>query len=116
MLSTFNFQPPCLFFFSSLRAAAHYDPAYDHFPCQYQIWYRGKARNSFWYNPVFKVQTLDGKEVWRRSDYRCKRGDVPGTFYFTFMDNGRGRDNKWHRIIPFLFDIFLKSSARVEVF
>jgi hypothetical protein len=64
------------------------NPAYDHFPCQYQIWYRGKARGSFWYNPVFKVQTLAGDEVWRRSDYRCKRADTPGTFYFSFMDNG----------------------------
>ena len=72
----------------SWLAVAGQNPAYDHFPCQYQIWYRGKARGSFWYNPVFKVQTLDGKEVWRRSDYRCKRGDVPGTFYFSFMDNG----------------------------
>jgi hypothetical protein len=72
----------------SWLAVAGQNPAYDHFPCQYQIWYRGKARGSFWYNPVFKVQTLDGEEVWRRSDYRCKRGDVPGTFYFSFMDNG----------------------------
>ena len=72
----------------SWLAVAGQNPAYDHFPCQYQIWYRGKAKGSFWYNPVFKVQTLDGKEVWRRSDYRCKRGDVPGTFYFSFMDNG----------------------------
>jgi hypothetical protein len=72
----------------SWLAVAGQNPAYDHFPCQYQIWYRGKARNSFWYNPVFKVQTLEGTEVWRRSDYRCKRGDVPGTFYFSFMDNG----------------------------
>jgi hypothetical protein len=72
----------------SWLAVAGQNPAYDHFPCQYQIWYRGKAKGSFWYNPVFKVQTLDGDEVWRRSDYRCKRGDVPGTFYFSFMDNG----------------------------
>jgi len=72
----------------SWLAVAGQNPAYDHFPCQYQIWYRGKAKNSFWYNPVFKVRTLEGEEVWRRSDYRCKRGDTPGTFYFSFMDNG----------------------------
>ena len=29
--------------------------AYDQFPCQYQIFYRGKARNSMWYDPVFQV-------------------------------------------------------------
>ena len=29
--------------------------AYDQFPCQYQIFYRGKARQSMWYDPVFQV-------------------------------------------------------------
>jgi len=72
----------------SWLAVAGQNPAYDHFPCQYQIWYRGKAKGAFWYNPVFKVNTLTGEEVWRRSDYRCKRGDTPGTFFFSFMDNG----------------------------
>ena len=30
--------------------------AYDQFPCQYQIFYRGKARQSLWYDPVFQVR------------------------------------------------------------
>ncbi len=79
----------------SWLAVAGQNPAYDHFPAQYQIWYAGKARNSFWYNPVFKVNTLDGKSVWRRSDYRCKREDTPGTFTFTFMDNGVTSKEYW---------------------
>lgn len=29
--------------------------AYDQFPCQYQLYYRGRARNSLWYDPVFQV-------------------------------------------------------------
>ena len=31
--------------------------AYDQFPCQYQIFYRGKAKRSMWYDPVFQVST-----------------------------------------------------------
>ena len=33
--------------------------AYDQFPCQYQIFYRGKAKNSMWYDPVFQVCLTD---------------------------------------------------------
>nr|GEV15618.1 ubiquitin carboxyl-terminal hydrolase 26 [Tanacetum cinerariifolium] len=51
-------------------------PAYDQFPCQYQLFYWGKAKGSFWYEPVFQVKTLDGKLVWRRRKYRVKRGKV----------------------------------------
>ena len=32
--------------------------AYDQFPCQYQIFYRGKAKSSMWYDPVFQVSTI----------------------------------------------------------
>lgn len=72
----------------SWRVIAGQNPAYDQFPCQYQLFYRGKARGSFWYEPVFKVKTLDGNLVWRRRKYRVKRGSVPGTFYFSVLDNG----------------------------
>ena len=72
----------------SWRVAAGQNPAYDQFPCQYQLFYRGKARGSFWYEPVFQVRTLDGKLVWRRRRYRVRRGNVPGTFYFSVLDNG----------------------------
>ncbi len=36
---------------------------YDAFPCQHQIFYPGKAVNSMWYDPVFKVETVDGRQV-----------------------------------------------------
>ncbi|KAK4380423.1 hypothetical protein RND71_002285 [Anisodus tanguticus] len=32
----------------SWRVVAGQNPAYDQFPCQYQLFYRGKARGSFW--------------------------------------------------------------------
>ncbi|KAF9609373.1 hypothetical protein IFM89_015670 [Coptis chinensis] len=79
----------------SWRVVAGQNPAYDHFPCQYQLFYRGKARGSFWYEPVFQVSTLDGKLVWRRRRYRVKRGNIPGTFYFSVLDNGVVSNEFW---------------------
>ncbi|XP_031253160.1 uncharacterized protein LOC116111093 [Pistacia vera] len=72
----------------SWRVVAGQNPAYDQFPCQYQLFYRGKAKGSFWYEPVFQVRTLEGRLVWRRRKYRVKRDKIPGTFYFTVLDNG----------------------------
>ncbi|KAG0631809.1 hypothetical protein M758_1G280700 [Ceratodon purpureus] len=72
----------------SWRVVAGQNAAYDQFPCQYQLFYRGKAKGSMWYDPVFKVQTLDERMLWRRRHYRVKRDIVPGTFYFTVLDNG----------------------------
>ena len=39
----------------SWRVVAGQNAAYDQFPCQYQIFYRGKARGTMWYDPVFTV-------------------------------------------------------------
>ncbi|KAE8821520.1 Violaxanthin de-epoxidase, chloroplastic [Hordeum vulgare] len=72
----------------SWRVVAGQNPAYDQFPCQYQLFYRGKAKGSFWYEPIFQVRTLEGKLVWRRRKYRVKRASIPGTFYFSVLDNG----------------------------
>ncbi|PON58695.1 violaxanthin de-epoxidase-like protein [Parasponia andersonii] len=79
----------------SWRVVAGQNPAYDQFPCQYQLFYRGKAKGSFWYEPVFQVKTLEGKMVWRRRKYRVKRGKVPGTFYFSVLDNGVVSNEFW---------------------
>lgn len=61
--------------------------AYDFFPCQFQLWFHGRAK-IMWYDPIFKVQTLDGRVVWRRRHYRVRRAEEPGTFYFSVLDNG----------------------------
>ncbi|KAM6588749.1 hypothetical protein CsatA_011354 [Cannabis sativa] len=79
----------------SWRVVAGQNPAYDQFPCQYQLFYRGKAKGSFWYEPVFQVKTLEGKMVWRRRKYRVKRGKVVGTFYFSVLDNGVVSNEFW---------------------
>ncbi|KAJ8574358.1 hypothetical protein K7X08_026163 [Anisodus acutangulus] len=73
----------------SWRVVAGQNPAYDQFPCQYQLFYRGKARGSFWYEPVFQVITLE------MSKYRVKRGKVPGTFHFSVLDNGVVSNEFW---------------------
>lgn len=45
------------------------NPAYDFFPSQHQIFYRGRGKNEMWYDPVFKVVTISGEKVnlWRRA-------------------------------------------------
>ncbi|KAH6765525.1 violaxanthin de-epoxidase-like protein [Perilla frutescens var. hirtella] len=79
----------------SWRVVAGQNPAYDQFPCQFQLFYRGKAKGSFWYEPVFQVRTLDGDLVWRRRKYRVKRGKNPGTFFFSVLDNGVVSNEFW---------------------
>ncbi|KAH9603246.1 hypothetical protein KSS87_004205 [Heliosperma pusillum] len=79
----------------SWRVVAGQNPAYDQFPCQYQLFYRGKAKGSFWYEPVFQVKTLDDGIVWRRRRYRVKRGKNPGTFFFSVLDNGVVSNESW---------------------
>ena len=72
----------------SWRVVAGQNPAYDFFPNQYQIFYREKGRKRFWYDPVFQVETLDGRKVWRRRHYSVNRRKTPGTFTFQVLDNG----------------------------
>ena len=68
--------------------AAGKNPAYDYFPCQHQLFYRGKGRGQFWYEPVFKAITLDGEEVgmlerrggwWGAWVHRARLPLTPGT-------------------------------------
>jgi len=72
----------------SRRVFGGKNAAYDSFPCQFQLFFRGKARNSFWYQPIFKVLTLGGGEVWRDRLYRVRRGTTPGSFHLSVLDNG----------------------------
>ena len=41
--------------------------AYDQFPSQNQLFYHAARGRDMWYDPVFRVRTLDGRDVW------CKR-------------------------------------------
>lgn len=71
------------------------NPAYDYFPFQNQLFYRGKAKGSMWYQPVFKVITLGGQQVWRQRLYRVRRGPEPGTFRLSVLDNGVTSKENW---------------------
>ena len=42
----------------SWLVAAGKNPAYDYFPCQHQLFTRGKGKGQMWYEPVFKVRQL----------------------------------------------------------
>lgn len=79
----------------SWRVFAGKNAAYDHFPCQYQLFFPGKAKQSFWYQPVFKIITLDGRAVWRERLYRVRRRKEPGTFRLSVLDNGVTSLENW---------------------
>ena len=48
-----------------------------------------------WYDPVFKVTTIYGEEVWRRRHYKVRRGNSPGQFFFSVLDNGVTNNEFW---------------------
>ncbi|KAI3424929.1 hypothetical protein D9Q98_008313 [Chlorella vulgaris] len=79
----------------SWRVFAGKNAAYDFFNCQYQLFYRGKGKGGMWYDPSFKVETVDGRSVWRRRHYRVKRDKQPGTFRFSVLDNGVTSNEFW---------------------
>ncbi|KAK6150538.1 hypothetical protein DH2020_015470 [Rehmannia glutinosa] len=78
----------------SWRVVAGQNPAYDQFPCQYQLFYR-EGQRVILVRAVFQVRTLDGDLVWRRRKYRVKRGKIPGTFSFSVLDNGVVSNEFW---------------------
>lgn len=78
----------------SWRVFAGKNAAYDHFPCQFQLFYPGKGK-AFWYQPIFQVETLSGEKVWRERLYRVKRGETPGTFHLSVLDNGVTSNEFW---------------------
>ncbi|CAM9342803.1 unnamed protein product [Ascophyllum nodosum] len=82
----------------SWKVVCGQNPAYDFFPSQHQIFYRGKGQGVMWYDPVFKVFTVKDEEVWRRRHYRVKSAATPGTFRFSVLDNGVVSNEYW-RII-----------------
>lgn len=62
-----GWRPPCLDALPDLTViqVCGQNPAYDFFPSQHQIFYRGRGPGVMWYDPVFKVFTINGEEVSR---------------------------------------------------
>eukprot|EP00930_Biecheleria_cincta_P059533 TRINITY_DN45244_c0_g1_i1.p1 TRINITY_DN45244_c0_g1~~TRINITY_DN45244_c0_g1_i1.p1 ORF type:complete len:606 (-),score=78.53 TRINITY_DN45244_c0_g1_i1:177-1940(-) len=76
--------------------AAGSNPAYEQFLLQHQLWYKGEARNTFWYHPTFLVEALDGRKIWRTRDYRVRYAGTPGIWEFSVLDNGIISEERWH--------------------
>jgi hypothetical protein len=81
----------------SWKVACGANVAYDQFPCQNQLFYPQGSQN-MWYDPVFRVQTLDGRDVWCHRHYRVRPQQQPGVFRLSVLDNGVTSDELWHLV------------------
>jgi VDE lipocalin domain len=81
----------------SWKVACGANVAYDQFPSQNQIFYPAAAARGrdMWYDPVFRVVTLDGRNVWCKRHYKVRPQPVPATFRFSVLDNGVTSDEFW---------------------
>ena len=79
----------------SWKVGAGANVAYDQFPSQNQIFYETVNGNDMWYDPVFRVETIDGRNVWAKRHYRVRDGPVAGTFKFSVLDNGITSNEFW---------------------
>jgi VDE lipocalin domain len=79
----------------SWKVACGANVAYDQFPCQNQIFYESTNGKSMWYDPVFRAETIDGRNVWCKRHYRVRDGPVAGTFRFSVLDNGVTSNEFW---------------------
>ena len=48
-----------------------------------------------WYDPVFMVETVDGRNVWCKRHYKVVPQPTPGTFKFSVLDNGVTSNEFW---------------------
>ena len=48
-----------------------------------------------WYDPIFLVETVDGRNVWCKRHYRVRSDVLPGTFRMYDIDNGIVSDEFW---------------------
>ena len=80
----------------SWKVACGANVAYDQFPSQNQLFYPAARGRDLWYDPVFRVETIDGRHVWCTRHYRVRPGPKPGTFRFSVLDNGVTSDEFWN--------------------
>ena len=79
----------------SWKVAAGANVAYDQFPSQNQIFYQASNGRDMWYDPVFRVETIDGRNVWCKRHYRVREEKEVGTFRFSVLDNGVTSNEFW---------------------
>lgn len=80
----------------SWKVAAGANVAYDQFPSQNQIFYEASNGRDMWYDPVFRVETIDGRNVWCKRHYRVREAKEAGTFRFSVLDNGVTSNEFWN--------------------
>jgi VDE lipocalin domain len=87
---------------TSWLVACGANAAYDQFSSQNQVFYPGAGKmnventRDMWYDPVFRVRTLDGRNVWAKRHYKVRPGDTdPCTFRFSVLDNGVASNEFW---------------------
>ena len=79
----------------SWKVACGANVAYDQFPSQNQLFYPSAKGDTMWYDPVFRVETIDERNVWCKRHYRVRNEKIPGTFRFSVLDNGVTSDEFW---------------------
>jgi hypothetical protein len=79
----------------SWKVACGANVAYDQFPSQNQIFYEAAKGKDMWYDPVFRVETLDGRHIWCKRHYKVRNGPTPGTFRLSVLDNGVTSNEFW---------------------
>jgi hypothetical protein len=79
----------------SWKVACGANVAYDQFPSQNQLFYPAARGRDMWYDPVFLVETLDGRNIWCKRHYKVRPGDLPGTFRLSVLDNGVTSNEFW---------------------
>ena len=79
----------------SWKVACGANVAYDQFPSQNQIFYMNTKGKDMWYDPVFRVETIDGRNVWCKRHYKVRDGPNSGTFRFSVLDNGVTSNEFW---------------------
>jgi len=83
---------------TSWKVACGANVAYDQFPSQNQLFYKGSSKGTdMWYDPVFKVRTLDGRTVWCKRHYKVRRvPSHPGRYALSVLDNGVASSERWN--------------------
>ena len=79
----------------SWKVAFGANVAYDQFPSQNQLFYPAARGRNMWYDPVFRVETLDGESVWCKRHYKVRPGATAGTFKLSVLDNGITSNEFW---------------------
>lgn len=79
----------------SWKVAFGANVAYDQFPSQNQLFYPAARGRDMWYDPVFRVETLDGQSVWCKRHYKVRPGPIAGTFKLSVLDNGITSNEFW---------------------